>query len=169
MIFLSIKNYYPLLSFLLIPILSLWNPIWFSVMEVQPYWPIFWLLPWSVLNGPINGLIIGFIIGIVLDSLNNDFYTQVPGLLFCGFWFGQLGDLKNRLQYGLLASLGSLFCGLLYFCQLIVFNYQNNHNWLFSFGLKNIFGQILLTGLFAPILSKCLYKLFSIKFKKNHF
>ena len=79
-----IKNNYSLLSFLLIPLLCFWNPIWFSVMGVQPYWPIFWLLPWSILNGPINGLIIGFIIGIILDSINNDIYTQVPGLLICG-------------------------------------------------------------------------------------
>ena len=164
-----IKNNYSLLSFLLIPLLSLWNPIWFAVMGVQPYWPIFWLLPWSILNGPINGLIIGFIIGTILDSINNDIYTQVPGLLICGFWFGKLGNLKYRYQYGLLASLGSLICGLIYFLQLILNNYQKNPDWLFSFGLKNIFGQILLTGLFAPVLSICLYKFFSKNLKKNPF
>tara|TARA_Y100001933_G_scaffold4729_1_gene4383 strand:+ start:129 stop:659 length:531 start_codon:yes stop_codon:yes gene_type:complete len=164
--FLLIKNNYLLLSFLLIPVMSLWNPIWFSVMEIQPYWPIFWLLPWSILNGPINGVLTGFIIGIILDSLNNDIYTQVPGLLICGFWFGQLGQLKRRYQYGLIASLGSLICGFLYFSQLIIFNHQNNPVWLFSFGLKNIFGQVLLTGLFAPVLSTCLYEAFSKKLKK---
>ena len=163
----SIKNKYSFLSFLLIPILSLWNPIWFSVMEVQPYWPIFWLLPWSILNGPINGLIIGFIIGIILDSINNDIYTQIPGLLICGFWFGKLGELRYKYQFGLFASLGSLICGSLYFLQLIVINYQKNPDWLFSFGLKIIFGQILLTGLFAPILSISLYKLFSKNLKKT--
>ena len=167
--FLLIKNNYPLLSFLLIPLLSLLNPIWFSVMGVQPYWPIFWLLPWSNLNGSINGLIIGFIIGIILDSINNDIYTQVPGLLICGFWFGKLGTLKYRYQYGLLASFGSLICGLIYFLQLILNNYQKNPDWLFSFGLKNIFGQILLTGLFAPVLSISLYKFFSSNLKKNRF
>jgi len=164
-----IKNNYSLLSFLLIPLLSLWNPIWFSVMGVQPYWPIFWLLPWSILNGPINGLIIGFIIGTILDSINNDIYTQVPGLLICGFWFGKLGKLKYRYQYGLLASLGSLICGLIYFLQLILNNYQKNPDWLFSFGLKTIFGQILLTGLFAPVLSICLYEFFSKNLKKIPF
>ena len=164
--FLFIKNNYSLFSFVLIPLLALWNPICFSLMEVQPYWPIFWLLPWSILNGSINGLIIGFIIGIILDSLNNDIFTQVPGLLICGFWFGQLGELKNRYQYGLVASLGSLICGSLYFFQLILFNYQNNPIWLLSFGLKNIFGQILLTGLFAPVLSTCLQGLFSKNLKK---
>ena len=167
--FALIKNNYSLLSFLLIPLLSLWNPIWFSVMGVQPYWPIFWLLPWSILNGSINGLIIGFIIGIILDSINNDIYTQVPGLLICGFWFGKLGVLKYRYQYGLLASLGSLVCGSIYFFQIILNNHQKNPDWLISFGLKNIFGQILLTGLFAPILSIYLYKLFSKDFKKNPF
>ena len=167
--FSSIKNHYPLISFLLIPLLSLWNPIWLSVMEVQPYWPIFWLLPWSILNGPIKGLVTGFIIGIILDSINNDIYTQVPGLLICGFWFGRLGDLKNKYQYGLLASLGSLICGLFYFFQIIFFSHHNNPSWLLSFGLKNIFGQILLTGLFAPVFCTSLYFLFLNNFKKIPF
>ena len=167
--FSPIKNKYSLLTFIFIPLLCLWNPIWFSVMDVQPYWPIFWLLPWSILNDSINGLILGFSIGVILDSINNDIYTQVPGLLICGFWFGQLGDLKNRYQYGLFASLGSLFCGLLYLFQLVVINFQNNPSWLISFGLKNIFGQILLTGLFAPVISTCLYELFSKKNQKNPF
>ena len=167
--FSSIKNNFSLLSFLMIPLLSLWNPSWFSVMGVQPYWPIFWLLPWSILYGPINGLIIGFIIGIILDSINHDIYTQVPGLLICGFWFGKFDNLKHRYQYGLVASLGSLICGLIYFVQIIVDNYQTNPDWLLSFGLKNIFGQILLTGLFAPVLSICLYELFSKNPKRNPF
>ena len=160
------KNNYSSLSFVLIPLFSLWNPIWLSVMGVQPYWPIFWLLPWSILNGPINGLIIGFIIGIILDSINNDIYTQVPGLIICGFWFGKLGKLKYRYQYGLFASLGSFICGLIYFFQIILNNFQKNPSWLFSFGLKNICGQILLTGLFAPVISIYLYRLFSRNFKK---
>jgi len=169
MTFASIKNNYSLLSFLLIPLLSLWNPIWFSLMGVQPYWPIFWILPWSILHGPINGLIIGFIIGMILDSINNDIHSQVPGLLICGFWFGKLGTLKHRYQYGLVASLGSLVCGSIYFFQIILGNYQNNPDWLISFGLKNIFGQILLTGLFAPVLSICLYKSLSKNLKNNPF
>jgi len=165
--FSSLKNNYSLFSFVLIPILSLWNPSWFSVMEIQPYWPIFWLLPWSVLNGPIYGIITGCIMGIILDSINNDIYTQVPGLLICGFWFGKLNNLKHRYQYGLVASIGSLTCGLIYFFQLIIVNFQKNPDWLFSFSLKNIFGQIFLTGLFAPVLSIFLYRLFSRNFKKN--
>ena len=164
-----IKTIYLLFSFLLIPLLSLLNPIWFSVMGVQPYWPIFWLLPWSILNGPLNGLIIGFIIGIILDSFNNDIYTQIPGLLICGFWFGQIGELRDRYQYGLIASIGTLICGLIYFSQLLVNNYPNNPYWLLPFGLKNIFGQILLTGLFAPFFSKLLYEFFGNNFKYNLF
>ena len=166
--FLSIKNYYSLLSFFIIPLLTLWNPIWFSVMGVQPYWPIFWLLPWSILHGPLNGFIMGFIIGIILDSINHDIYTQIPGLLICGFWFGKLDNLIYRYQYGLIASLGSLICGLFYSFQLLFNNYQENPDWLFSFGLKNIAGQILLAGLFAPVLSVFLYKFFSENLKKNN-
>ena len=167
--FLYLKNNYSLFSFLLIPLLCLWNPIWLSVMGVQPYWPIFWLLPWAILNGPTNGLIIGFIIGVILDSINNDIYTQVPGLLVCGFWFGKLDKLENRYQYGLVASLGSFICGFIYFFQVMLNNYHKNPDWLFSFALKNIFGQILLTGLFAPVLSIALYGLFRNKFKRNPF
>ena len=162
-----IKNNYSLLSFLIIPLLSLWNPIWFSIMGVQPYWPIFWLLPWSILHGQVNGLIVGFIIGIILDSINQDIFTQVPGLLICGFWFGKLDNLKHRYQFGLVASLGTLICSLIYFFQLLVNNYQKNLDGLFSFGFKNIFGQILLTGLFAPIFCICLYGLFSKNLKKK--
>tara|TARA_Y100000589_G_scaffold125400_1_gene119561 strand:+ start:1083 stop:1613 length:531 start_codon:yes stop_codon:yes gene_type:complete len=161
-----IKRNYSLFSFLMIPILSLWSPSWISVMGVQPYWPIFWLLPWSILNGPIKGLILGGIIGIIVDSINNDIYSQVPGLIICGFWFGRIGELKNRYQHGLLASLGSLICGSLYFVQLFVNNFHSNSNLLVSFGLKNIFSQIFLTGLFAPVFSKCLYEMFLKNLKK---
>ena len=165
----DLNQYLSIISFLIIPLVMLWNPSWLSLMGYQAYWPIFWLLPWSLLNGPINGLIIGFIIGMILDSINNDIYTQVPGLLICGFWFGKLGALKNRYQYGLVASLGSFTCGLIYFFQLLLNNYQENSDWLFSFGLKNIFGQILLTGLFAPVLSIGLYNFFKKNSKRNPF
>tara|TARA_Y100000589_G_scaffold249128_1_gene237169 strand:+ start:3393 stop:3914 length:522 start_codon:yes stop_codon:yes gene_type:complete len=157
------------LSFLLIPLLYLWNPSWLSLMGSQPYWPIFWLLPWSLLKGPFKGLVTGLLLGIVLDSLNNDLYTQIPGLMICGFWFGKIGNVKQqnltRLQFGLIASLGTLICGLIYFVQITFkFIFERFGFWLFSYGMKNIFAQVFLTGLFAPVFCLWLFYLFS---KKN--
>ena len=48
-----------IISFILIPIIFLWHPDWLGFLGVQPYWPLFWLLPWSMLNGSINGLMVG--------------------------------------------------------------------------------------------------------------
>ena len=42
-----------------VPIIFLWHPNWLGFLGVQPYWPLFWLLPWSMINGSINGLLVG--------------------------------------------------------------------------------------------------------------
>ena len=47
------------ISFIFIPIIFLWHPNWLGFLGVQPYWPLFWLLPWSIINGSINGLLVG--------------------------------------------------------------------------------------------------------------
>ena len=36
--------------FIFIPIIFLWHPSWLGFFGVQPYWPLFWLLPWSMIN-----------------------------------------------------------------------------------------------------------------------
>ena len=48
-----------IISFIFIPIIFLWHPNWLGFLGVQPYWPLFWLLPWSIINGSINGLLVG--------------------------------------------------------------------------------------------------------------
>ena len=154
------------LTFAFIPLVLLWNPSWFSLMGISPYWPLFWLLPWAILYGPRNGVITGFCIGLVADSLNNDIYSQIPGLIICGYWFGRIGNYQKisikRYQYGLEASIGSLVCGLMYFIQLIFNNLDNNHYiLLFPFVIKTIFSQVFLTGLFAPVFCSLLYLYFS--------
>ena len=45
-----------IISFIFIPIIFLWHPNWLGFLGVQPYWPVFWLLPWAMSNGSINGL-----------------------------------------------------------------------------------------------------------------
>ena len=163
-----LNQYLSHISFL-IPLVIYWNPSWFSLMGFQAYWPIFWLLPWALIHGPFKSMLVGFLLGFILDTINADLCTQIPGLMLCGFWFGKVGSLnqfKNSpLQVGLTAAIGSLLCGLIYFSQM-VFNLllENSPLWIFSYGIQNIFSQILLTGLMAPFFCRCLYFLFSRKY-----
>ena len=167
-----LNKYLSLFSFLIIPFLIVWNPPWLSLMGFQAYWPIFWLVPWSLIHGSFNAMLTGFLLGFILDTVNADLYTQIPGLMICGFWFGKVGNLnqfKNTpLQFGLIAAIGSLICGLIYFAQMVVhLLWTNSHLWLFSYGVQNIFAQVLLTGLLAPVFCKWLYSLFSKKYKSK--
>jgi len=164
------NQYLSLISFLLIPLVIFWNPSWFSLMGYQAYWPIFWLLPWALIHGPFKSILLGFLLGFVLDTINADLYTQIPGLVISGFWFGKVGNLTKfkigPLQLGLTAAIGSLICGLTYFCQMVIKNLLNNSPlWFFSYGIQNIFAQVFLTSLLAPIFCKWLYFLFSKKYK----
>jgi len=165
-----INQYLSFVSFLLIPLLTFWNPSWFSLMGSQAYWPIFWILPWALIHGPYKSIVVGFILGFLLDTINADYYTQIPGLMICGFWFGKVGNLNyvnnTPLQFGLLASIGSLICGLIYFFQIIInLLLQNSNLWEFSYGVQIICAQVFLTGLLAPVFCKWLYLLFNRKSK----
>ena len=159
-----------LISFLLIPLLIFWNPSWLSLMGYQAYWPIFWLLPWALIHGSFKSMLVGFLLGFILDTINADSYTQIPGLMICGFWFGKIGSLNqfnNRpLNFGLSAAFGSLICGVIYFGQMVVkLSLENSPLWLFSYGIQNIFAQVFLTSLLAPVFCKWLYFWFSKKYK----
>ena len=99
--------------FIFVPIIFLWHPNWLGFLGVQPYWPLFWLLPWSMINGSINGLIFGLFLGLILDSLTLDNnFTQIPGLVLCGAWFGRIkihsDILVGHFRYGLICSIASL-------------------------------------------------------------
>ena len=164
-----LNQYISIISFLIIPFIIFWNPSWVSLMGFQAYWPIFWLLPWALIHGPFKSMFLGFLLGFTLDTINADLYTQIPGLMICGFWFGKVGNVnqfKNApLQFGLTSAVGSLICGAIYFSQMVIKNlFENNPLLLFSFGVQNIFAQVLLTGLLAPVFCKWLYVLFT---KKN--
>jgi len=154
-----------IICLIFIPIIFLWHPNWLGFLGVQPYWPLFWLLPWSMLNGSINGLIFGFFLGLILDSITVDnSFTQIPGLLLCGIWFGRIkihGDfLVGHFRYGLICSLGSFLCGTLYFMQILVKNFSDSTFLLFIPSIKNIFAEVFLTGFLAPLICSKLLKLF---------
>ena len=168
-----LHQYLSIISFLTIPLLIFWNPSWFSLMGYQANWSIFWLLPWALIHGPFKSMLMGFLLGFILDTINADPFTQIPGLMICGFWFGRVGSINqfdNRpLNFGLTAAIGSLICGVIYFCQMVVkLLLENSPFWLFSYGVQNIFAQVFLTGLLAPVFCNWLYFLFSRELNKKN-
>ena len=161
-------QYLSLISFFIIPFVIFWNPSWLSLMGYQAYWPIFWLLPWALIHGPFKSMWVGFLLGFILDTINADPYTQILGLMICGFWFGKVGSLNqfrnSSLHFGLTAAIGSLICGVIYFCQMLAkLSFENSPLLFFSYGVQNIFAQVLLTSLLAPVFCKWLYFWFSKK------
>ncbi|KGF85683.1 hypothetical protein [Prochlorococcus marinus] len=148
---------FPIVLFIFIPIIFLWHPNWLGFQGFQPYWPLFWLLPWSMMNGSINGLMFGLFLGLILDSLtleNN--FTQIPGLILCGFLFGRIklhsDILVGHFRYGLICSFGSFLCGTLYFLQIMFKNFSGSTFLLYIPSVQNIVAEVFLTGFFAPFL-----------------
>ena len=156
-----------IICFFLIPIIFLWHPNWLGFLGVQPYWPLLWLLPWSMLNGSINGLIFGLFLGLILDSLNLDNFTQIPGLILCGFLFGRIKIHSNILvghfRYGLICCFGSFLCGTFYFLQILFKNSSDSTFLLFIPSLQNILAEVFLTGFLAPLICSQLFRFFISK------
>ena len=157
--------------FIFIPIIFLWHPNWIGFLGVQPYWPLFWLLPWSMMKGSINGLMFGLFLGLILDSITLDSnFTQIPGLILCGFWFGKIKFQSNILvghfRYGLICSFGSFLCGTLYFLQILFKNFPENTFFLFLTSFQNIIAEVFLTGFFAPLICSQLLKVFKFSRRK---
>ena len=162
-----------LISFIFIPIIFLWHPNWLGFLGVQPYWPLFWLLPWSILNGSINGLIFGLFLGLILDSLTLDNnFSQIPGLIFCGFLFGRIklnsDILVGHFRYGLICSFGSFLCGTFYLLQILFRNFSDINFLIFMPIVKNILAQVFLTGFFAPLICSQLLRMFKFSRRKLH-
>jgi len=160
-----------IISFIFIPIIFLWHPNWLGFLGVQPYWPLFWLLPWSMINGSINGVIFGLFLGLILDSLTLDNnFSQIPGLMFCGFLFGRIklntDILVGHFRYGLICAFGSFLCGTLYFLQIIVNNLSNNTFLLFIPSVQNILAEVFLTGFFAPLICSQILRMFKFSRRK---
>ena len=165
-----LKNNRPLISFFLIPVVFLWHPNWLGFLGIQPYWPLFWLLPWSMIYGSMNGLIAGLCLGLILDALTlSNNFTQIPGLILCGIWFGRVKKSDNywvgHFRYGLIGAIGSFLCGLLYFLQIFIHDFLNNNFFVIYPSIKVILAQVFLTAIFAPLF--CSYLLKSFKFQKN--
>ena len=168
------KNFFTkklsLIFFVLVPIIFLWHPNWLGFLGVQPYWPLFWLLPWSMINGSINGLIYGLFLGIILDSLTLDSsFTQIPGLILCGFWFGRIkihsDILVGHFRYGLICTLGSFVCGSIYFLQILFKNFSDSSFFLFIPSIQNILAEVFLTGIYAPLICSKLLRVFKMSAK----
>ena len=160
------------ICFIFIPIIFLWHPNWLGILGIQPYWPLFWLLPWSMIHGSISGLIFGFFLGLILDSLTLDnSFTQIPGLILCGIWFGRIKIHKNILvghfRYGLICSLGSFLCGTLYFVQILFKNFSNSYFLFFIPSVQNILAEVFLTGFFAPLICSQLLRFFKSSREKS--
>ena len=147
----------PIIFFIFVPIIFLWHPNWLGFLGVQPNWPLFWLLPWSMINGSINGIIFGLFLGLILDSLTIDNnFTQIPGLILCGFLFGKIklhsDILVGHFRYGLICSFGSFICGTIYFLQILIKNFSDSTFLLFIPSVQNILAEVFLTGFFAPLI-----------------
>ena len=168
------KKKISIIFFIFIPIIFLWHPNWLGFFGIQPYWPLFWLLPWSMIHGSINGLIFGFILGIVLDSVSLDSsFTQIPGLILCGVWFGRIKShdkiLVEHFRYGLICSIGSFFCGSLYFIQILIKNFSDSIFLLFLPSFQIILAEVFLTGFFAPLFCSQLLRFFQLSKEKSSF
>ena len=160
-----------IVCFIFVPIIFLWHPSWLGFLGVQPYWPLFWLLPWSMMNGSTNGLIFGLFLGLILDSLTLDSnFTQIPGLILCGFLFGRIkfnSDIfVGHFRYGLICSFGSFLCGTFYFLQILLKNYSDSKFLLFLPSVQNILAEVFLTGLFAPLICSQLQRIFKFVGRK---
>ena len=161
-----------MIFFIFIPIIFLWHPSWLGFLGIQPYWPLLWLLPWSMINGSISGLLFGLFLGLILDSLTleSDF-TQIPGLVLCGFWFGRIklhnDFLIGHFRYGLICSIGSFLCGTLYFLQILFKNFSDSTFLLFIPSIQNILAEVFLTGFFAPLICSKLLRIFKSSRDKN--
>ena len=159
------KKRLSIIIFIFIPIIYLWHPNWLGFLGIQPYWPLFWLLPWSMINGSINGIIFGLFLGLILDAVTLDSnFSQIPGLVLCGVWFGRIkihSDLLvGHFRYGLICAFGSFLCGTLYFLQILFINFSDNNFLVFIPSVQNILAEVFLTGLFAPLICSQLLRLF---------
>jgi len=165
------KKKLPIIVFLVVPVIFLWHPNWLGFLGVQPYWPLFWLLPWSMMNGSMNGLIFGLFLGLILDSLTLDSnFTQIPGLILCGFLFGRIklssDILVGHFRYGLICSFGSFLCGTLYFLQVLFKNFSDGSFILFISSVQNILAEVFLTGFFAPLICSQILRIIKFSSRK---
>jgi len=110
-------------------------------------------------------------LGLILDSVTLDSsFTQIPGLILCGLWFGRIkvnnNILVGHIRYGLICSFGSFFCGIFYFLQILSKNFSDGTFLLFIPSAKNIIAEVFLTGFFAPLICSQLLRMFKFSRRK---
>ena len=115
----------------------------------------------------------GLFLGLILDSLTLDNnFTQIPGLILCGFLFGKIKFHKDILvghfRYGLICSFGSFLCGTLYFLQILSRNFSDSNFLMLIPGVKNILAEVFLTGFFAPFICTQLLRMLKFSRRKLH-
>ena len=142
-------------SALVVPLLSLTQPAWLTLLGVAPSWAVLWLLPWALVDGPVSGSIAGAALALVLDGLRDDALTLVPALTLLGWWFGRLGrrgrPIQRSLNLGLLAWIGAMVVGVSLWLQLrLVLGLDASllQHWAWHLCLT----QALMTGLMAPMI-----------------
>ena len=78
--------------------------------------------------------------------------------------FGKLSISNNifvgHFRFGLICSIASFFCGSLYFFQALIKYWTSDNIVLYLPSIKNIFAQVFITGLLAPLLCSLLFRLF---------
>ena len=104
-----------------------------------------------MIYGSTNGFIVGLFFGLILDaiSLGNSF-TQIPGLILCGIWFGRFKVCPNfwvgHFRYGLICAFGTFFCGSINFLQILIKDLSEYNFFSFLPSIKIILTQVFLIG-----------------------
>ena len=135
---------------LLVPLLTLASPALLKLDGVGPAWGVLWLLPWALVDGPVSGALAGLALGLMLDSLHIGPVSELPALLFLGWWWGRIGrrgpQIERSFSLGLLALLGSLMLGGTLLAQFALLGEVGRPQ------LHTLLAQALLTALLAPML-----------------
>ena len=138
----------------LVPLLTLASPAVVQVGGVGPAWSVLWLLPWALADGPLSGALAGLGLALVLDGLHLGPVSEIPALVFLGWWWGRLGrkglPIERSFSLGLLALLGAALLGLTLILQGAWLGQLTGpvlYTWL---------AQTLVTALLAPMVCSLL-------------
>ena len=145
-------------------VLHISTPRWFSLTGIAPCWEVLWLLPFSLVYGPSSGCLSGLSLGLILDAMSLGDVTQVPVLVFLGFWWGQLGrrgaPIDRSLTLGLLACIGSVLIGMGIWLQFLLFKIVDHALVFNSWSLHTLLAQVIITSLLAPLICSWLLCIF---------
>ena len=152
----------------LVPFFTLVSPAWLSLLGIAPCWSVLWLLPWSLEEGPLSAVLAGLCLGLVMDGITVEGFSQVPGLIAIGFWWGRIGQRSPKIDgifsLGLFACIGTFFLGISIWVQIVALNFEGLGTWLNAWALKTVLSQSLVTGLVAPMICSWLILLWRRRF-----